>query len=131
MQAIGAFVEQPFKGILCLFLLDMGLLAARRLDDFRAVGTALLAFGLYMPLVGMVVGMATAYWLGLSVGGATLLAALSASASYIVVPAAMRLALPQANPSLYVTVSLAITFPFNVVVGIPLYYGAAQLIASP
>jgi len=130
MQAIGAFVEQPFKGILCLFLLDMGLLAARRLDDFRSVGTALLAFGLYMPLVGMVVGLATAYGLGLSVGGSTLLAVLSASASYIVAPAAMRMALPQANPSLYVTVSLAITFPFNVVVGIPLYYGAAQLIAS-
>ena len=130
MQAIGAFVDQPFKGILCLFLLDMGLLAARRWHDFRAVGPALLAFGLYMPLVGMLTGLATAYLLGLSVGGATLLAVLSASASYIVVPAAMRLALPQANPSIYVTVSLAITFPFNVVLGIPLYYGVAQLVAS-
>jgi hypothetical protein len=131
MQAIGAFVDQPFKGILCLFLLDMGLVAARRLDAFRAVGLALVAFGLYMPLVGMLVGLATASLLNLSVGGTTLLAVLAASASYIVVPAAMRLALPQANPSLYVTVSLAITFPFNVVVGIPLYYSAAQFITSP
>lgn len=84
-----------------------------------------------MPLVGMLLGLVTASLLNLSVGGTTPLAVLAARASYIVVPAAMRLALPQANPSLYVTVSLAITFPFNVVLGILLYFGAAQPIASP
>lgn len=131
LQAIGAFVDQPFKGILCLFLLDMGLLAAQRSDGFRAVGPGLVLFGLYMPLLGMGFGLGTACLLNLSLGGATLFAVLAASASYIVLPAAMRLALPQANPSLYVTVSLAITFPLNIVLGIPFYYGVARLVVTP
>jgi hypothetical protein len=129
IEAIGAFVVDPFKGILCLFLLDMGLITARRLSEFQAVGFSLLAFGVYMPLLGGLIGMGTAWLLGLSVGNTTLLSVLTASASYIAVPAAMRHALPQANPSIYVTVSLGITFPFNLTVGIPLYYGLALLLA--
>ncbi len=128
MAAIAPFVEAPFNGILCLFLLDMGLLAARRLSDFRAVGPALVAFGFYMPLVGASLGILTARILGMPVGDATLLAVLAASASYIVVPAAMRLALPQANPSISVTLSLGVTFSFNVIVGIPLYYAVARFV---
>jgi hypothetical protein len=130
MEALGAFVKEPFQGILSLFLLDLGLLAARRLSDFRAVGPALVAFGLYMPLVGASLGLITGWILGLSVGGITLLGVLAASASYIVVPAAMRLALPQANPSIYVPLSLGVTFPFNVIVGIPLYYYVAVWLAA-
>lgn len=131
MEAIGAFVKEPFQGVLCLFLLDLGLLAARRLSDFRAVGPALVAFGLYMPLVGASLGLISGWILGLSVGGTTLLGVLAASASYIVVPAAMRLALPQANPSIYLPLSLGVTFPFNVIVGIPLYYYVAIWLATP
>ncbi len=116
----------PFKGILCVFLLDMGLLVARRLSDLRALSLGVVAFGFYMPLIGAAAGMGVALVLGLSVGGATLLAVLGASASYIVVPAVMRAALPQASPAIYLTLALGITFPFNIIVGIPLYLGAAR-----
>ena len=120
----------PFKGILCVFLLDMGLVVARRLSDLRALSFGVAAFGIYMPLIGAAAGMGTALLLGLSAGGATLLAVLGASASYIVVPAVMRDALPQASPVLYLTLALGITFPFNLVVGIPLYHGAARALVS-
>ena len=116
----------PFKGILCVFLLDMGLVVARRLPDLRVLSFRLAAFGFYMPLIGAAAGMGSALLLGMSVGGATLLAVLGASASYIVVPAVMRTALPDASPALYLTLALGITFPFNLVVGIPLYYAAAR-----
>lgn len=128
MEAMAPFVVDPFKGILAVFLLDMGLIVARRLRDFHAMGPSPLAFGLYMPLIGAALGLALAWALGLDAAGGTLLAVLAASASYIAVPAAMRQALPEANPSIYVTLSLAITFPFNVVLGIPLYYSIAQRI---
>jgi hypothetical protein len=91
----------------------------------------LIAFGLIMPLVGGVLGIAVGHWaLGMSVGGTTLVAVLGASASYIAVPPAMRLAVPEANPSFYLTLSLGITFPFNVVVGIPLYHQLAMMAAA-
>lgn len=128
MEAVKSFVLDPFKGILCLFLLDMGLLTVRRLSEFRAVGASLLAFGLYAPVLSGVLGIVTAWLLGLSVGSATLFGVLTASASYIAVPAAMRHAVPQANPSIYVTLSLGVTFPFNVTLGIPLYYSLARLL---
>lgn len=102
------------------------LVLSRRLSDLRALSLGVVAFGLYMPLIGAAAGMGVALALGLSVGGATLLAVLGASASYIVVPAVMRAALPQASPAIYLTLALGITFPFNLVVGIPLYYGAAR-----
>jgi len=122
------FVYDIFNGVLCLFLLDMGLVAARQLRSVKALSAGALAFGLYMPLVGAAAGLLAGSVLGLSLGGATLLAVLSASASYIAVPAAMRLALPQANPAVYVTLSLVITFPFNVVLGIPLYFALAGML---
>jgi hypothetical protein len=81
-----------------------------------------------MPLIGATIGLALAYAIGLSVGGMTLVAVLAGSASYIVVPAAMRMSLPEANPAIYVTLSMAVTFPFNLVIGIPLYHAAARLI---
>ncbi len=126
MQAVSAFVEAPFKGVLCLFMLDMGLLAGRRLAAARLLTPGLVAFGLVMPLVSAVLGLAVAMVLNLSPGTGTLLMTLAASSSYIAVPAAMRIALPQANPAIYVTLSLAVTFPFNLSVGLPLYYFAAS-----
>lgn len=118
----------PFQGVLAFFLLDMGLIAARRLSTFGRAGPAVWAFGFYMPLLGAGVGLALAAFLDLGVGDGTLFAVLCASASYIAVPAAMRQALPQADPSVYVPLSLGITFPFNVIVGIPLYHAAAKMI---
>lgn len=123
-------IVDPFKAVIAVFLLDMGLLVGRRLPDFRAVGWRVMAFGLYMPVIGGTIGLLAAHAIGLSTGGVTLVAVLAASASYIVVPAAMRMALPRANPAVYVTLSLAVTFPFNLIVGIPLYNAAARLLAS-
>jgi hypothetical protein len=129
MTAIGAFVDAPFKGILCLFLLDMGLLAARRLRESAGLSLPLVAFGLYMPLVAAAMGLSAGTLIGLDAGSLALLTVLSASASYIAVPAAMRMALPEANAAIYLTLSMAITFPFNLVIGIPLYAAAAQILA--
>ena len=128
VSAVGGVLIAPFQGILALFLLDMGLLVVRRLRETRAMRWGLVAFGLAMPLVGAAVGLALAAALGLSAPDGFLLAVLAGSASYIAVPAALRVALPEANPSIYVTLSLAVTFPFNIVLGIPLYYAAARLV---
>jgi len=128
MQIMAPLVKDPFQAVLAIFLLDMGLLVGKRLGDFGQVGKQLVLFGIYMPLIGAAIGMAAATAIGLSVGGITLVAVLAASASYIVVPAAMRLSLPQANPAIYVTLSLAVTFPFNLAFGIPLYHAIASLI---
>ncbi|MDX1736878.1 MAG: sodium-dependent bicarbonate transport family permease [Alphaproteobacteria bacterium] len=126
---IAPFITDPFKGILCLFLLDMGLVAGRELRQVRSTLTpALLAFGIYMPIVGGFVGTLAAQIIGLDHGGTVLLAMLSASASYIAVPAAMRVALPEAKPSIYLTLSLGITFPFNLTIGIPIFVGVANFI---
>jgi hypothetical protein len=109
----------------------MGMEAGRRIGEFRKVGAVLVTFGLIMPLIGGAIGIAVGHWmLGLSIGGTTLVAVLGASASYIAVPPAMRLAVPEANPSFYLTLSLGVTFPFNVVVGIPLYHHLAKLAAA-
>lgn len=126
LAAVSPLVVDLFNGLLCFFLLDMGLLVARQLRGLGRIDKRMLAFGLYMPPIGAALGMAVAAVLGLSLGGAVLLAVLAASASYIAVPAAMRLALPEANPALYVTLSLGVTFPLNVIVGIPVYYAAAR-----
>lgn len=130
VDKIMPFFDSVFMGVLCLFLLDMGMEAARRLEDFRRVGMFLVGFGLAMPLLGAAVGLVVGHeLLGFGVGGTLLVAVLGASASYIAVPPAMRLAIPEANPSFYLTLSLGVTFPFNVVIGIPLYYSAAQWLA--
>ncbi|MFP5384029.1 MAG: sodium-dependent bicarbonate transport family permease, partial [Gammaproteobacteria bacterium] len=110
-----------FKGALALFLVEMGLIAASRLGDLRQLGLFLVAFGTLMPLAGALVGAVAGTLAGLSPGGVTMVAILGASASYIAVPAAMRIAVPEARHSLSITASLAITFPFNVLVGVPLY----------
>jgi hypothetical protein len=121
LKSISAFIVDPFKGILCLFLLDMGIVAGRGLRDGKNLSPPVILFGLYMPLIGAALGWATANLIGLSIGGTALMTTLAASASYIAVPAAMRVALPDARPSLYLPLSLGVTFPFNLAIGIPLY----------
>lgn len=115
-----------FKGLLAIFLLEMGLVAAGRIGDLRRAGAFLLGFAIAMPLFAGALGALTASLLGLSVGGAALLATLYASASYIAAPAAMRIAVPEANPALSIGAALGITFPFNLVIGIPTYYWLAS-----
>lgn len=115
------FFDQ-FKGILALFLLEMGLVTSAHLRSLKRYGLFLLSFGLLMPLLGAIMGSVMGGLLDLTPGGITLLATLSASASYIAVPAAMRISVPEANPTLSLTASLGITFPFNVILGIPLYF---------
>lgn len=114
-----------FKGILALFLLEMGLITAAQVGSLRRYGMFLILFGIGMPLLSSVLGAWIAWSLGLSVGGTMLLATLAASASYIAVPAAMRISVPAANPTLSLGASLGVTFPFNVLIGIPLYLALA------
>ena len=123
LATITPFFSTLFMGVLSLFLLEMGMEAGKRISDFRRAGLFLVSFGVVMPLIGAAAGILVGhYWLGFSEGGVLLVAVLGASASYIAVPPAMRLAIPEANPSFYLTLSLGVTFPFNVLVGIPLYH---------
>jgi len=127
MERVKAFFVDPFYGALTLFLLDLGMVAASRVSALRQVGLRLVAYGTLLPLFHGALGAYLGHLVGLSPGGATVLGAMAASASYIAAPAAVRIALPEANPSLYLTASLAVTFPFNLVLGIPLYHALAVL----
>ena len=124
-RSLGRFYGDMFKGLLSIFLLGMGILTASRFDDLRRAGPFLVGFGIGLPIVSAAGGVLTGWWLGLSLGGTTLLAVLYASASYIAAPAAMRIAIPEANPALSIGASLGVTFPFNVLVGVPLYHQMA------
>jgi uncharacterized protein len=129
MDRLSGFVSGAiFQGALCLFLLDMGIIAARRLADAPMRRPGLVAFAVVWPMLSATAALLAARAVGMSVGDATLFAVLAASASYIAVPAAMRMALPKADAGVYIPMSLAMTFPFNLVVGIPLYHAAAQLL---
>ena len=129
-EAMAPFTDGIFKGLLAFFLLEMGLLVARQLREVRDVGLFLVGFGLVMPLVAASLALLLGGLAGLAVGDLTVLTVLAASASYIVVPAVVRFAIPEARPSRYLTMALAVTFPFNIMVGIPLYYAAAQRLAG-
>lgn len=115
-----------FKGALAIFLLEMGLVAASRVSELRAYGVFLTLFAMLAPVFNGALGVGLAWSLDLSAGGALLLATLFASASYIAAPAAMRVAVPEANPALSIGASLGVTFPFNILLGIPLYYWMVQ-----
>ena len=123
---VAPLFDAPFKGVLALFLLEVGLITGRRLGDLKLAGWRLVAFALVMPVLHGLLGAFLGKWAGLGLGGSTVLATLAASASYIAAPAAVRIALPAASPALYLTSSLAITFPFNIVFGIPLYHEFAR-----
>ena len=124
------FFGALFTGVLTLFLLELGILAGRRLGDAKQVGLGLVAFAVLFPMFAGAVGVMSGLAVGMSIGGATLLGVLVASASYIAAPAAVRLALPEANPGITLTSSLGITFPFNLIFGIPLYYLMARTFAT-
>lgn len=126
VESIAPFFFDLFKGVLALFLLEMGIITASKLGSLRRYGLFIVIFGVAMPLFSALVGGLLAAALGLSVGGIAMLATLAASASYIAVPAAMRISVPEANPTLSLAASLGVTFPFNVLVGIPLYYELAR-----
>ena len=130
MKKVEPFFVTPFQGVLALFLLEMGIVAGRRLEDLKKVGAFLLAFGVVVPLINGALGVCLGKLTGLGLGGATLMGVLSASASYIAAPAAIRTSLPDANPTLYLTSSLAITFPFNITLGIPIYLEIARRLYS-
>ncbi len=118
----------PFKGVLALFLLEMGLVTSRRLKDVHKYGIFLLVFGTCFPISMAVLACFMGKLAGMSVGGSFILATLAASASYITAPVTMRMAIPEANPSLYLTSSLGIVFPFNIMLGVPLYYKISTLV---
>lgn len=124
--AMKPFSVDLFKGMLAFFLLDMGLLAARNMGKLKGQSGWLLVYAIAGPLVHAGVALAIGWVLGMSPGNVALLMVLAASASYIAVPAVIRHAIPEANPSLYFGMSLGLTFPFNILIGIPLYVHAAQ-----
>jgi len=127
---ISPFYEGLFRGMLMLFLLEMGITAARQARAFREVGAFMLGFGIAMPVVNGLIGVALAHAVGLGVGSSFVFGAICASASFIDAPAACRASLPEANPGIYLTSSLGVTLPFNLILGIPLYYGFASWLAG-
>ena len=129
-EMMAPFTADIFKGILAFFLLEMGLLVARQLREARGMPPFLIGFALVMPSVNALIAIILASLLGMGAGDALLLAVLSASGSYIVVPAICRYAIPEASPGRYFTMSLGFTFPFNIIVGIPLYYFVIQALWS-
>jgi hypothetical protein len=124
--AMQPFSGDLFKGMLAFFLLDMGLMTARNLPQFKSISPALILYAVMGPLLHASIALGLAFLFNLSPGNATLLMVLAASASYIAVPAVLRYAVPEANPSLYFGLSLGLTFPFNLIIGIPLYANVAE-----
>jgi uncharacterized protein len=127
LEQVKPFFVDPFKGALVLFLLELGMVAASRIRDLRKVGGFLIAFGIVMPILQGALGVGLATLAGLSIGGATVLGVMAASASYIAAPAAVRIALPQANPAYYLGSALGVTFPWNLSLGIPYCYALSRL----
>lgn len=128
MEIMGPFTSDIFKGMLAFFLLDMGVVAGRRIDALKEAGWFVIAFGIVMPFLNAMIGIGISTLIGLSHGNAFMFTILCASASYIAVPAAMRIAVPEANPGIYVPMALAVTFPFNILIGLPVYYYIIELI---
>lgn len=125
-EAVRPLFDTGFRGVLCLFLLDMGLIAARRLTQSRKLTVRLAVLAVALPLINGAIGTTVGTLIGLDVASAAALGVLTASASYIAVPAAMRLALPEADPGIYLSMSLGITFPFNIIFGISIFAALAR-----
>lgn len=130
VKTVSVFYKDLFMGVLTLFMLENGMIAASKLQELKKVGIFLIFFGIIIPVVNAFIGILIGFILGMSMGGATLLGVLSASSSYIVAPAAMRISLPKANPALYLGISMGITLPFNLIFGIPLYSHIAAFLAN-
>lgn len=130
MESVAPLFVDPFKGVLCLFLLELGMLAAGRIRDLKTAGWRLVLLGWFLPLVHGLVGTAAGLFCGMAPGGAAVFGAMVGSASYIAAPAAVRIALPKASPGIYLTLALGVTFPFNLAIGVPLFMWFAQLIAN-
>ncbi len=127
-EPVRPLFDTGFRGVLCLFLLDMGLIAARRLTQSKKLNVRLVSLAIILPLINGTLGVAIGTLIGLDVASAAALGILAASASYIAVPAAMRMALPEADPGIYLAMSLGITFPFNIIIGITLFTQLARAI---
>lgn len=130
VESVAPFFIAPFKGVLCLFLLELGMVAAGRLADLRTAGWRLVVLGCVFPLVHGAIATVAAHAVGMAPGGAAVFGAMVGSASYIAAPAAVRIALPEASPGIYLTLSLGVTFPFNLAIGIPIFLKIAELLAS-
>jgi hypothetical protein len=124
-----ALFETLFRGVLCLFLLDMGILAASRLKELKFVSPLVIPIAIVISVISGVASVFAATFLGLSPGGAVIFASLAAGASYVTVPAAMRASMPEANPSLYIGTAIGIVFPWNVLIGLPMYLQLAKALA--
>ena len=129
-EKLQPFTQGIFYGALTFFLLDMGLVAAKRIRELKKAGSFLSAFSVFIPVANAILGIIIGKVLGFGEGNTLLFTVLCASASYIAVPAAMRMTIPEANPSIYVSMALALTFPFNIIVGIPLYLELIKLIGA-
>ncbi|NDJ51496.1 MAG: sodium-dependent bicarbonate transport family permease [Chloroflexi bacterium] len=127
---VAPFFVDLFPGVLVIFLLDMGTVVGKRLSDLRDAGPFLLAFGVVMPLLHGLLGTGLGSWIGLSVGGSMIMGVLAASASFITAPAVVQANLPDANPGYYLTAPLVISFPFNLVIGLPIYFELALLLVG-
>jgi hypothetical protein len=125
-KGIEPFTSDIFKGFLAVFLLEMGMVAAKRFGAFRKYGWFITLLGIFIPLFNGVVVAYASQWLHLQAGNRLMLSILAASASYIAVPAALRLAVPKADPGLYIPMALGVTFPFNITIGLPLYWAIIQ-----
>ncbi len=130
IDGVAPFFIDPFKGVLCLFLLELGTVAASRMRDMSQAGLRLIFLGCAIPVVHGIIGTAAGIMIDMSPGGAAILGTMVASASYIAAPAAVRIALPEASPGIYLTLALGVTFPFNLVLGIPLYMKTADFISN-
>ncbi len=130
IEGVAPFFAEPFKGALCLFLLELGMVTAARLRDLRSAGWRLVVLGCLLPLVHGSIATALALWAGMAPGGAAVFGAMVGSASYIAAPAAVRIALPEASPGIYLSLSLGVTFPFNLGIGIPLFLKLAETLSQ-
>jgi len=130
MESVAPLFVHPFKGVLCLFLLELGMLAAGRLRDLKTAGWRLVVLGCFLPLMHGLLGTFAGHMVGMAPGGAAVFGAMVGSASYIAAPAAVRIALPRASPGIYLTMSLGITFPFNLAIGVPLFMSFSKYLQT-
>ena len=130
IDTVAPFFITPFKGILCLFLLELGMVAAGRIRDLKTAGWRLIVIGCVLPLIHGAIATACAVWVGMAPGGAAIFGTMVGSASYIAAPAAVRIALPQASPGIYLTMSLGVTLPFNLAIGIPVMLELAKYLTK-